>query len=397
MNKKQSIVCFVLLMTGILSGCGQGGKIVRSILSDQWKQENVTQNVDSEETTAPLHENEEEIDADVSDTERGNPAEMCIYTDEMDVYSTLTVHQCTGKEIVFTVFWYGICDMSNVIAVWDTDLSCYSFVFDGPAGYAAGSLIFQDNQVVLDIKESDLPYKAAGKYKFKWAFDALSDEELKKIRADLGVPEAPDIKMLQGASVYWAAGERYTTYVQVVQDDKNIASASVDSITGELIKDILMYSAPDAGNTDFVQEVDLETQIEEIRDIYYTIQNNLDSFTVQDDSATGGYTTRYIDNQGNIRKISLRKGAYSNIEASNKYSIEYYYQILDGKYLLRFIFLWGEGEEHRIYLDENGNCIRYIDPFGTTYNEEEAEANLNSDLQQFCTMGMLEIAWAFGG
>ena len=151
-------------------------------------------------------------------------------------------------------------------------------------------------------------------------------------------------------------------------------------------------SAENGGSSD---EADLETQIQEIRDIYYTIQNNLDSFEVQDG---GGSTTRYIDENGYIRKISAQKGSYSGVECSQIYAAEFYYQIIDGKYLIRFVFIFGNGEEHRIYLDKSGTCIRYINEYGTIYNNSEAQAQLEAraDIDQLSSMGLMEIHWAVG-
>lgn len=73
------------------------------------------------------------------------------------------------------------------------------------------------------------------------------------------------------------------------------------------------------------------------------------------------------------------------------------YQLIDNKYNLRFVFVFGAGEEHRIYLDEDGACIRYIDPSGVVYDNVVAQEQLDkhSDLTTYCTKGMLEIHWAF--
>lgn len=70
--------------------------------------------------------------------------------------------------------------------------------------------------------------------------------------------------------------------------------------------------------------INIDDEIQEIRNIYNEIQNNIANYTVQDG---GGGTTRYIDNEGNIRKIIAEKGSYSEVESSKEYSVEYYYQL----------------------------------------------------------------------
>ena len=70
----------------------------------------------------------------------------------------------------------------------------------------------------------------------------LSEEQLQQIGQELKVPADLNIEYTQDKAYYWEAGGRYATYVQIIYNDEVIATATVDSFTGELIKDIQMYS-----------------------------------------------------------------------------------------------------------------------------------------------------------
>lgn len=147
--------------------------------------------------------------------------------------------------------------------------------------------------------------------------------------------------------------------------------------------------------TNPVEQVDVEAAVKEIRELYYGVQNNLGSFEQQDG---GGGTTRYLDKEGNIVKISVGKGAYDPSDLSEKYAAEYFYEITDHGYRPRFVFVYGQNEEYRIYLTKGGNCVRYIDDKGTIYDYEnpisqDALAQI-TEMQEFCTKAEMEIVWA---
>lgn len=75
--------------------------------------------------------------------------------------------------------------------------------------------------------------------------EALSDEQLRKISAVLGVPEDLDTQITQGEPTYWEGGDMYRTLVEIYYDDEFIAGANVDSFTGNIAGTISTYSAPD--------------------------------------------------------------------------------------------------------------------------------------------------------
>lgn len=70
----------------------------------------------------------------------------------------------------------------------------------------------------------------------------LSETQLKGLAADLGVPEAQEVRYTQSERAYWEAGGCWEIYVEIDADKKVVAAASVDAETGELTRNILTYN-----------------------------------------------------------------------------------------------------------------------------------------------------------
>lgn len=129
---------------------------------------------------------------------------------------------------------------------------------------------------------------------------------------------------------------------------------------------------------------ELEAEIQEIRDLYYGIQYDLDSLSPE---SPGAGLTAYRNEKGQLRKISAKKGAYGD-SLSGTYSAEYYYETdpETGTPRCRFVFVFGAGEEYRIYLTEDFRCLRYIGPDGVTVDYPVPEASLDqvTEMYPFC-------------
>ena len=70
----------------------------------------------------------------------------------------------------------------------------------------------------------------------------LGDEQLAKIVAqNLGVPKDINVTYEISKKYYWDAGERYFKNVSFYENEELVATASVDPVTGELIKNIALY------------------------------------------------------------------------------------------------------------------------------------------------------------
>ena len=83
---------------------------------------------------------------------------------------------------------------------------------------------------------------------------------------------------------------------------------------------------------------ELEAEIQEIRDLYYGIQYDLDSLSPE---SPGAGLTAYRNEKGQLRKISAKKGAYGD-SLSGTYSAEYYYETdpETGTPRCRFVFVF---------------------------------------------------------
>lgn len=132
----------------------------------------------------------------------------------------------------------------------------------------------------------------------------------------------------------------------------------------------------------------VEERVKEVRELYYMIQESLPEYTVEDG---GSDTTRYLEEDGTIKKITASTTSYEHFE--NPYNAEYYYENNQAF----FIFLYNGGEEHRIYLDKNDpmRCVRYIDADGMIYDyPAEEEGNENFLAEQYSVLAMQELHWA---
>ena len=78
------------------------------------------------------------------------------------------------------------------------------------------------------------------------AQSSFTQSELEGISSSLNVPESLDVEITQSDPYYWEAGERWLVQVTVTYQGITVAGAAVDASTGELIRNILTYSAPSA-------------------------------------------------------------------------------------------------------------------------------------------------------
>lgn len=138
-------------------------------------------------------------------------------------------------------------------------------------------------------------------------------------------------------------------------------------------------------NTEVV--VSLEDKIQKIRSIYYGIQDKKNSYQ---QSESEGFT--YFVNNGSLKEIIVSPGTYEESECTvtNQYTAEFYYE----ENQLVFTFVYGQGEEHRYYMD-NGKCIRYIDQDGQIYDYDSGMDvdSLTHETADFCGLGIMEPHW----
>ena len=72
--------------------------------------------------------------------------------------------------------------------------------------------------------------------------DSFTDQQLRIIAKDLGVPDDLNVEIKQYPKTYWKAAGLWDIYVEVLLDEKVIASGSFDVETGEMGRNIYIYS-----------------------------------------------------------------------------------------------------------------------------------------------------------
>lgn len=145
-------------------------------------------------------------------------------------------------EITFTAWWFKLASIEETATLNGSDAQ---FICgEGNTGQTSGKLHFEDSKAILTLDDNRLPYLDE-QTEYIWLRDSLwelSEEQLRQIGQELKVPADLNIEYTQDKAYYWEAGGRYATYIQIIYNDEVIAAATVDSFTGELIKDIWMYS-----------------------------------------------------------------------------------------------------------------------------------------------------------
>lgn len=85
----------------------------------------------------------------------------------------------------------------------------------------------------------------------------LTDENLAEIVAKkLGVPEKDDITYKVSEKIFWEAAGEYYKYIAFYENGEVVASASVNEQNGELLRNILKYSASEALSDKLIREID---------------------------------------------------------------------------------------------------------------------------------------------
>ena len=72
--------------------------------------------------------------------------------------------------------------------------------------------------------------------------DSFTERQLRIIAEDLGVPDDLDVEIKQYPKTYWKAAGLWDIYVEVLLDGKVIASGSFDVETGEMGRNLCIYS-----------------------------------------------------------------------------------------------------------------------------------------------------------
>ena len=139
--------------------------------------------------------------------------------------TTIKAIPCSDKSIDMPNNYDQMADEEKKQALLDS-YNAWSFEVDTNAELPLESYI---NKLREALKADEIPSE-------------LTDEQLNSIKKDLGVPDDLDVTIKQSSPSYWDAGGIWTTYISIDYNGQTVASVSVNSITLEFVKDILMYS-----------------------------------------------------------------------------------------------------------------------------------------------------------
>lgn len=72
--------------------------------------------------------------------------------------------------------------------------------------------------------------------------DSFTDQQLRIIAKDLGVPDDLNVEIRQSPKAYWEAAGLWDIYVEITHNGKLVASGSFDVETGEMGRNIYIYT-----------------------------------------------------------------------------------------------------------------------------------------------------------
>ena len=72
--------------------------------------------------------------------------------------------------------------------------------------------------------------------------DSFTDQQLRIIAKDLGVPDDLNVEIRQSPKAYWEAAGLWDIYVEITHNGKLVASGSFDVETGEMGRNIYTYT-----------------------------------------------------------------------------------------------------------------------------------------------------------
>ena len=154
----------------------------------------------------------------------------------------------TGNTVHFTAYWFRDDIIKSTLVEESADLNGKSAHFvcaDEPTPDPSSGIISFDGSFATITFDKDDGIYTPQTTRFIWLRDSmweLSDAQLRSVARSLGVPDNLSITFHQDEASYWDAGNRYTTFVQVLCNGKAVAYASVDSFTAELVRTIYMYN-----------------------------------------------------------------------------------------------------------------------------------------------------------
>lgn len=221
------------------------------------------------------------------------------YAQEDDPNNLLIIHEVSGSRVTFSVFWYRLWDTGDIEATKSGNSASFRHTEPNMEEiWVEGTLAFSEDTVVLTLTDCISPDVETGEYRFNLIGIIFSDEQLKEISYELGVPENLDTKITQGVPGYWEGGDMYRTSIEVYYNGELIAGASVNSLTGGLAGAIYVYNAASHSVSDSAGAFDMASTFGyskawEIHD-YVGEDHMVTSLAFQEDGTFYGGTGWYL-------------------------------------------------------------------------------------------------------
>lgn len=181
---------------------------------------------------------------------------------------------------------------------------------------------------------------------------------------DRGMYESDDIKKVERGSVLASPSPVAETMSEESQASSTTSSTKTetpafDSASTTTVQEskeeepVILDKFEIATDFKTLEGVDVESEVATIRDYYYTTQNNLGNYMLEEHQNL----TMYHE-AGYPVKIFIKSG-YNDWD----YTREYFYHDQE----LYFAFVYNNNEQHRLYF-KDGIMIRYIDENGNTFD-----------------------------
>ena len=164
----------------------------------------------------------------------------CLYYDPNHPEDILEIYSSDSEKVIFTAFWYRIGDLYKVTADWNGETAVFKYTNPETQWGGEGTLSLSGNDAVLTLTKSTVPYIDPGTYTYKIGAKRLSDAVIEETRQWLEAPENAEAEA--GDPIYSDAEGCFTTHVSFKLNGEEVAGADVDSLTGEVLRNILKYS-----------------------------------------------------------------------------------------------------------------------------------------------------------
>lgn len=183
------------------------------------------------------------------DIDGNNIPELLISVYEREIVC-IDIYTFDGKKAIklFDIGkWYTSYSIysNGIIARYSGDIKYYRIKKDGKSVKKVKMKTIEDEEELMQYQDINFGWKVFAKDikpKKEKAKRVLTDKQIKAISKGLKVPDNLNIRVKQGKAHYWKTGQRWVITVNFTYKEELVACADVDADTGELVKEIWVFS-----------------------------------------------------------------------------------------------------------------------------------------------------------